>query len=264
MLGYLPFEASPQPSTGHKFFGIGKSSASKRKQRKTSFRFKAAFDTKPPTKMHFYSIQVAPQADSSYSSSSSAASTTTFALKSSGTPRLRSFSASTHSSPKWRHAKNQTKHVTFNEAANTEYCHQETGVCSTELWFSKQEVHNMRRQFKDHLYVLQAEHKQQSMASSMPSTLKTWYRAYHACTLTEARRVEVYPVKDPNHVGAERLGVSNILQDIASRRHALNAAVRQPTAHPELLAQACRAISLPSRLYAIHVAKASILMESES
>jgi hypothetical protein len=186
--------------------------------------------------------------------------------------------------------KHKKKHVTFaiddNDSHHgitqvTDHVHHRHYVNPKDLWYTKQDIYHMKQQFKEYLYTLQVEHKQKQimkMTASSPSSRKhettssivTWYRAYRTCAAPTAKQVYVYPLMDVNHVGAERLAVGNILQDISQRRQALvriAAATTTNTSHrllqTEQMAHNCRTISRPSRLYAIHVAKASLLMDAQ-
>lgn len=213
MLTKMPFEASPKPQP--KLFR-GRYKSSRR-------RVPSSVMDKPPPRMEFYSIQAAEQASVLL--------------------------------PKRHKTTTSKKTVTFREDANIVHDAPASYafVNPKDVWFTRREIEAIRHRYRDYLIALQMEHKQQSLSTSIPSTLRIWYRAYQKCCSAKESHIDIYPISDIHAIGAERWAIPNILKDNLIRRRNLLHVVLTPT-HPEHMAKMCRSLSRPSRRYATYVA----------
>ena len=145
--------------------------------------------------------------------------------------------------------------VHFDETHNTTL--PSPAVSSACTWYTTSEIMALHQQFFELIQTLRVDYKHQAMlgASSSSSCWMGHLRRVHQsfCNITSLER-KVHPHRDIE-LGMERWAVPGVLPDIESRRRRLcRVALQRHFQHAESVARQCRNISLPSRLYARHVA----------
>lgn len=152
--------------------------------------------------------------------------------------------------------------------ANTSHCKEE---CH-DLWYNKDELRRFRQvYFRDQIVNLRTDEKtQQSNPHTWAKSAVHIYEGF--CQSHEAQGLATQALQDfPDMavtaatLGLERRAVAKISVDTKARRRRLHAIVVQPQGaknhhiydydyHAKQLGIACRAITLPSRLFAHHIA----------
>lgn len=144
------------------------------------------------------------------------------------------------------------KKVGFDETANTTF----SNNSNQDNWYSEAEILVFHQQFYELIRTLRVEHKYDVVSSSSSSWIRHLRRVYQSFCLAQQQEPFVgsqSKLLDDFTLGAERWAVPMILKDVQTRRERLYRVSRR-FSQPDALAQTCRAISLPSRLYARYLA----------
>lgn len=156
--------------------------------------------------------------------------------------------------PEWERNKPR-KTVRFGETHNTILPSPAvSGACT---WYTASEIMALHQQLFELIQTLRVDYKHQAMLGASSSS-SCWMghlrRVHQSFCITASLERNVQPHSDIA-LGAERWAVPGVLPDIESRRRRLcRVALQRHFQHAESVARQCRAISLPSRLYARYVA----------